>query len=268
MSTTLRGFAGDWHGNKNWALGALDRFKSQDVTVIYHVGDFGVWPGPSGKEFLYKVDARLRENDQTLYVVLGNHEDYNQVDKFQVGADGWLEHVFYPRIRFAPRGHVWVDGGARFAALGGAGSVDRNVRVEGVSWWPQEAVTRADVDTLVSNVTAHGWDRVDVLLTHEAPAGLHRPGGKLPAWFTPEVAHDCWQQRVLLREACDLVRPHSLVHGHWHTWFEDTLDGTGVDGGEYVTTVWGLPNEGHADNCVTAEPVRGVGLADVETAWF
>jgi hypothetical protein len=260
---SLVGFAGDWHGTTPWALQRLQAFAAEGVTHIYHVGDFGLWPGVDGETFLRKVNKAATEHGQTLFVVPGNHENYDQIARMTADADGWLVLDLYPALKFAPRGHVWLDGEVRFAALGGAGSVDRNIRVEGKTWWPEEAITCENVDTLVSNVTAHGWDRVDVLLTHDAPAGVHRPGGQLPAWFTPEVAHDCWSQRALLRNAVDLVTPRALVHGHWHRWFEDEIDGVTSNGVRYLTRVWGLPNEGHVDNCVVAEIVPGVGPVNV-----
>lgn len=67
-----------------------------------------------------------------------------------------------PSIRHAPRGHRWTWAGLRFLALGD----DRAYRVLGVSWWPEEASEAADVARCLEG------GPVDVMICHEAPAGL------------------------------------------------------------------------------------------------
>lgn len=258
------GFAGDWHGNLPWASRALKFFARDGITRVYHVGDFGLWPGRSGKKYLLDLHAIASDLDLELFIVLGNHEDYDRVDQMRTDDHGWLFLKDYPRFRFAPRGHVWLDGGTRMGALGGAGSIDRNLRTEGTSWWPGEEITELDCDALVANTAAAGWDRLDVLLTHEAPAGLRRVGLQpRPVWITPEVEHDCYTQRVRLRDAVDQVRPHMLVHGHWHEWHNDTIDGCSPSGVDYTTLVYGLTCDGMPRNCITGALTPGHGIADV-----
>lgn len=259
-------FAGDWHGNTAWALHSLRELAAAGIDRIYHVGDFGLWPGASGAAFLRKVNHLAVELGITLDVTLGNHDDYDRFAQLRPDADGWLRTKHTPAIRFAPRGHTWDDHGTRFASLGGAGSIDRNLRTEGRDWWPGEAIARSDVDTLAANVAAQDWDRVDVLITHEAPAGVERRGFPvLPRWVTPDVEQYCWEQRVTLRHAVDLVMPNVLVHGHWHEWRHDTLTGVGPGnpGPDYQTSVFGLGMDGDVRNIITAELIPYVGLHDI-----
>jgi hypothetical protein len=258
------GFAGDWHGNGPWAHRALALLKTAGATTIYHLGDFGLWPGPGGKQFLRTVQKTADLNGQTLYIVLGNHEDYSRVPAMRADDNGWLCLPAYPRLKFAPRGHTWVDRGTRMAALGGAGSIDLRLRTPGRSWWPEEEIAPADCATLTANVREQAWDRVDVMLTHEAPAGLRRVGmTPKPQWFTPEVEHYVWNQRVLLREALDTVRPRWLAHGHWHEWFRDAWDGTDENGRDYTCDVLGLDCDGTPNNLAVADLCPGVGLIDL-----
>jgi hypothetical protein len=258
-------FAGDWHGNTMWALHCLRELAAAGIDRIYHVGDFGLWPGESGAAFLRKVDAHATRYGITIDVTLGNHDDYDRFAQLRADEDGWLRTKHTPALRFAPRGHTWEDHGVRFASLGGAGSIDRNLRTAGRDWWPDEAIGRDDVRTLAANVTARGWDRVDVLITHEAPAGLTRRGfAVMPRWATPDVQQYCWEQRVRLRHATDLVMPHTLVHGHWHEWHHDELHGVGPgdSGAEYVTDVFSLSADGDVRNLITAELIPYVGVTD------
>ena len=260
------GFAGDWHGNVAWATSRLKAFGNAGISTVYHVGDFGLWPGSGGKKYLRVVNGTCEEADMRLFIVLGNHEDYDRVKLMRTDAEGWLYLKDYPLLRFATRGHTWVDAsGTRFAALGGAGSIDRNIRRPGVSWWADEELTEEDCSRLVGGVQGEGWPRVDVMITHEAPAGLRRLGVRPPpSWLTPEVESYCYAQRVRLREAMNRVAPRSLVHGHWHASYRDSWEGLTAEGVDYHCEVIGLPADDHPANSVTAVAVPGVGLVDVE----
>lgn len=245
-------FAGDWHGDQNWAVHSIYYLSKKGVKRIYQLGDFGLWPGPKGKRYLLEIARALRETSIKLYVILGNHEDYDRVSTMKSDEDGWLKLSSddYKDIYFASRGLTWIESGLKFAGLGGASSVDRLLRVEGVSWWPGEEITEADCNTLVANVRARGWERVDILLTHEAPAGItmiSALGGR-PAWLTEEVLYESHIQRVRLRDAVDTVIPKVVAHGHWHYLSRNEIQGVNFSGVDYSATVLGLSNEGSLDN--------------------
>ena len=242
-------FAGDWHGDANWGVRVINHLSTQGIKKIYHLGDFGVWPG--GKPFIMSLSKALIKHDMEIFVTLGNHEDYNQINKMPIDDNGLLHFSSpdYSRIHFFPRGYVWEDSGYKFGSLGGAGSADRTLRIENKSWWREEEITQTDCNKLLYNVGIRGWAGLDFLLTHEAPAGLTMNGFfPLPHWFTPEVQHDCYRQRILLREAMDYVTPKINMHGHWH--YKHITPYTGVDclGEDYTCTVIGLANEGTSDN--------------------
>ena len=76
------GVAGDWHGDRIWAISALRHFHQEDIRVVLHLGDFGVWPGPYGRIFLEQVERALETLDMVLLVTPGNHEDYDQIDSW------------------------------------------------------------------------------------------------------------------------------------------------------------------------------------------
>lgn len=262
----LTAFAGDWHGNTHWARRCLMTLATEGCRTVYHLGDFGLWPGGDGKDYLTRVHRALEENDQNIFIVLGNHEDYDRVSLMHSDDAGWLYLKNYPRMRFAPRGHVWLDGDTRMAALGGATSIDRRLRKPGQSWWSEEEITKLNVDSLVANVVAKEWERVDVLLTHDAPAGLRRVGmTPKPEWFTEEIEHDAWSGRLLLREAADSVCPRWLIHGHWHAYYRDTLEGIDLAGRDYTCEVIGLADDGNPHNILTAQLEAGVGLSHITT---
>lgn len=255
-------FAGDWHGDTGWAQKALARLALVGVGTVYQVGDFGLWPGDRGFKYLRKVAASLSQHDQRLYVVLGNHDDHDKHAQMVEAEDGWLRlrSEAYERIRFAPRAHLWEAHGLRFASLVGAGSIDRGLRTPGRDWWAEEEISDSDCAALVEMARERGWlpggraeagSGVDVFVSHEAPAGLRIRSWaqeSRPAWFTVEVEHYCWAQRVRLRGAVDQLAPNWLVHGHWHLRYSQVLLGATPDGGAYECQVIGLANEGTSGN--------------------
>ena len=255
-------FAGDWHGNTRWARHCLRAIGEQKIDTVFHLGDFGLWPGEEGENYLRELHAECEKAGIRIFITLGNHEDYSRVASMPTDEEGWLFLEPYPLFRFAPRGHVWRHGDVLFASLGGAGSVDYSLRTPGSSWWPEEAITPQDVEALKNGLSAAGGGRVDVFLSHDAPAGLHRQGMlPRPSWITPEVEHYTWQGRVLLADAVELAKPRALLHGHWHEWHDDALE---VGGDEMK--VWGLPEDGNWRNCISALPVAGVGITEVKFA--
>ena len=75
--------AGDWHGNTAWALDVIGRagelLAGEEHRVILHLGDFGLWPGDDGHEYICDVALALAEADASLWFVDGNHEDHDQL---------------------------------------------------------------------------------------------------------------------------------------------------------------------------------------------
>ena len=110
----------------------------------------------------------------------------------------------------------------RFGALGGAVSIDRAVRVENESWWPTEAITARDVDTLIERAP----DGLDVLLAHDAPM--------LPPSIRPLadliLRADCNDSNQHVARAVRATRPKLLLHGHYHRRYSASFLETEIEG--------------------------------------
>src|SRR5665811_263832 len=120
------GVVGDWHGTRTWALRCVRALADAGIGEIYHLGDFGIWPGPRGRNYLLDLDAALGSHAMTLFVTPGNHEDYDQIEELpaldlghEIGEVQWITD----HIAILPRGHRWERNGWSFASLGGAPSV-------------------------------------------------------------------------------------------------------------------------------------------------
>ncbi|GAA1506069.1 metallophosphoesterase [Nocardioides humi] len=123
MSTVA--LAGDWHGNTRWALARIADVAERGVALILHLGDFGIWPGTSGRTYLDRLEDACTEHGVGIWVTPGNHEDWGRLTRL------WADsaHAGQPlhltkHIAVLPRGYRFELEGRTFVSLGGAPSVD------------------------------------------------------------------------------------------------------------------------------------------------
>lgn len=196
---------GDVHGNTAFMRTAILRAAKRGISTILQVGDFGYWPHTkSGEKFLKDLERAAAEHGVTVWWIDGNHENHEWLGLKNRAEDGTVQ--VSEHCRYLPRGHRWEWNGVRFGALGGAFSIDWRLRVPMVSWWPQEVVHLRDIEHL-------GTEPLDVLVTHDHPAGIDLPSG-FSLRATDQAMSD--QQRLMLHEAVDQTNPRLVLHGHWH----------------------------------------------------
>lgn len=141
----------------------------------------------------------------TLILSGGNHDNWETLDRLPVEEDGLA--TYRSNIRILPRGSRTQICGLVVGGLGGAFSVDQGHRTEGRDWWRNEEPTAEEAQRLITD------GPVDVLITHDAPAGVPlRSQFDLP----PEIAASAEQTRLLLREVVDSLAPAHVFCGHWH----------------------------------------------------
>jgi hypothetical protein len=205
--------AGDWHASTRWAVTAIADIAAQldgePEKIILHLGDFGYWPGePGGGYYLRSVSEALKHYGMYVDFLDGNHEGHEALNTIRDFTSDVAVPVF-PRIRWLPRGTRWVWHGRTWLALGGAVSVDKGLRDEGVDWFPEEAITPEQA----AQVSAQG--HADVMVTHDCPAGVNLGLPVAPLEWLPQIpaaeAH-----RELLQTVVDAVQPSYLMHGHYH----------------------------------------------------
>jgi len=212
--------AGDWHGNRAWAEVCFDMAAVQACQVVLQLGDFGLWPGRED-EWLDHVDGLAERSGTELVWIDGNHENHDALRLWQSQADETGMVAMRDRVRWASRGARWDWAGTAFGALGGAVSIDRFLRREGVNWWPAEALTQDDVDRL-------GDAPLDVLVTHAAPSTFDRAHRRVP--IPQAILSDVTQVRDLLDQAVLRTNPRLVVHGHYHRRLTAELEERTVEG--------------------------------------
>ena len=201
--TTKVMFAGDIHGNLEHAGWLFDHAVENDVNVIIACGDFGYWPHYRwGEKYLKAVARMAKKNDIKFYWIDGNHENHDLLDDLVNTHGGGKPIPMYETIHYIPRGCVFTIGSKTIMGYGGAYSVDWNRRELGISWWAQERINEYAVAELPEQ-------KVDILVTHEAPLGKEIS-------YKDDIPISV-RQRELVSEIQQKTSPSLHVCGHHHT---------------------------------------------------
>ena len=219
--------AGDWHGNAAWAKKVIWEAKTllagEETRIILHLGDFGVWPG--GENYLTQVAFALDQADARLWFADGNHEWFPRLAAQRRDAERCRDQNLplvavdaYDVIWHLPRGHRWTWHGRTWLALGGGVSLDRAIRTEGRTWWPEEEITPEQAAKVIVDGGA------DVMVTHDCPSGVRHTFPPPPSfWDARDLARND-AHRELLQRVVDAVQPSHLMHGHLHRSYQRTSD--------------------------------------------
>lgn len=201
-------FLGDTHGDLAFAESAAKLARQHDAEVI-QLGDWGfLWPG---KDRLRTLSDMLIGERTAMRFIDGNHDDHPRLKKLRGRVRVRDVHIDV-NVIYQPRGSVHEDeDGTRFLFLGGAPSIDRDSRVEGRSWWPEETIKDAEFDLAMS-----AKKPIHVLVTHDAP--------DFPPGFSPKGSPSYQRDQLTSMKRVDALirrhRPEIHVHGHWHSKYE------------------------------------------------
>lgn len=136
--------------------------SKKDFVII--AGDCGaVWDKSKSDEYWQKW---LKERKFTTLFVDGNHENFELLNKYPVVEwNGGLVHMINDSLIHLMRGQVYNIDGLKIFTMGGATSVDKYRRTEGVSWWKEEIPSQEEFNNALDNLDKHNWE-VDIVVTH------------------------------------------------------------------------------------------------------
>ncbi len=140
------------------------KLTKDDYVII--AGDFGaLWEeGASEKTLKYYSDLPF-----TILFVDGNHENFDMLNSYPVTTwKGGKVHQIKPDIIHLMRGQVFEIEGNTIFTFGGATSIDKFMRKEGLSWWEQELPSYEELDEGIANLKRIGG-KVDYIITHSCP---------------------------------------------------------------------------------------------------
>jgi predicted phosphodiesterase len=215
--------AGDIHGALNQLFEDIRAFEAQlgvDFDQVLHVGDFGIWPDAT------RIDKATRHHDGAgdfpawwneqraapwpTTFIKGNHEDF-------VWLDARRDAQVLQGLTYLRNGHTidLVDpraGHIRVAGVGGCfGPSDYPRRSDRLQGYAKRHYTADEIERL-----ADAKD-VDIVLTHDAPAGVrfrrHRRG--------EDFISEAQGLDVLLAR----LQPRVCFFGHHHTRVDAEVSG-------------------------------------------
>lgn len=206
---------GDTHGTID--IGKLIRFFDEhdgdytkdDYLII--CGDVGV----CGFSTLEQDHTRsvLRDFPVTILFVDGNHENFAQLNSYSVDEwNGGKVHFIENDIIHLMRGQVFDIDGTKFFTFGGAYSIDKMFRREGISWFPEEIPTREEYEEGRENLEKAKF-QVDYILSHTGPREI------VAAMGYGEASEGETELRQFLQRVADNTDFDAWYFGHFH---EDT----------------------------------------------
>ena len=175
---------GDTHANIDIAKLNTTRFPQQkeltknDFVII--CGDFGLcWDG-SHREMWWQ-DWLTAKNFTTLWID-GNHENFDMLYQFPlIDKFGGKVREIAPDIYHLDRGQVLTIDGKKIFCMGGARSVDKEYRVEHISWWKEEMPSREEMERAIVALEQNNWC-VDYVITHCAFRLCLQAGTRMTRW--------------------------------------------------------------------------------------
>ena len=116
--------------------------------------------GSDAKSFITYFERYYNFN---LYFIDGNHERFPSLNALEEDEN----HMGYvsEHIRHLKRGRVYNIQGKKILTIGGADSIDKFRRTEGLDWWKDETITDEDIARVEPGY-------YDYVLTHCCPSHI------------------------------------------------------------------------------------------------
>ena len=198
--------AGDIHGM--WYY--LNNMISKELpNIILQVGDFGYWPHYHKSTKFdgtgFEWDQYGIENKNTkIYFCDGNHENHDALEEL-IDKNNHQNPIQIPNMNnvfYMPRGSVLRVENKNILFIGGAYSIDKINRIPFNSWWPQEQISRKDIERL-DEIEKN----IDIVISHTLPLQCFK-------YLDLSIIHEDsprWLDIVF-----DKFKPKKWYFGHFH----------------------------------------------------
>lgn len=203
---------GDTHNRQDFAKLKYFAKRNPHLTKNDYVviaGDFGgVWRSASLQEDLLPYE----QLPFTVLWVDGNHENFSLLQTYPVREwKGGKVHFIKPDIIHLMRGQVFTLEGKTVFTFGGATSIDKYLRTEGVSWWKEEMPSHEELSEGIQNLQRYN-NKVDYIVTHSC--------GERALMYPPLRTRSFQMQRYpenqMLAYFEDIVDYTHWYFGHYH----------------------------------------------------
>ena len=186
-------FIGDAHGK--WR----ELKESLDPSV-----DYSIQVGDMGFGFPNKVYPEFPSN---FYWIAGNHDNFEELE-------------LNPPSHYIPKSQTRLLGSVTLGFLGGGESIDKNWRIHGSSWWPQETITFKEMEEAIIKFNLH---KPKIICTHECPLSIRNmvTGSNkidIKGFDTSSKALEIVWKNLS-------YKPEYWIFGHHHVSFDKTFNG-------------------------------------------
>jgi hypothetical protein len=146
------------------------QLSKDDYLIV--LGDFGLpWDINISDTDKHWLDWLKDRNFTTLFVD-GNHENFDYLNKCPTDLKFGSEvGKVWDSVYHLKRGNVYTINDKTFFVMGGAVSIDKLNRTEGLSWWKDETPSHKEFEHSLKTLDSYGWG-VDYVLTHTAPKSI------------------------------------------------------------------------------------------------
>lgn len=202
---------GDKHGDLLPILQFIWRFDLGEESRIIVCGDMGICWRKDKKDFEAQVFNYERNcNGVHLYWIDGNHENFDIINSFEGGPIYHnSEHIHY--ISRGTTFSAIINGNKRkMLFLGGADSIDKSRRIEGLSWWPQEQITLENINKVFP-------EHYDYVFTHCCPYSYFHKNRGFLCTHGGELRDITHQSEEMLDLLFDKITYNHHYFGHYHT---------------------------------------------------
>jgi Icc-related predicted phosphoesterase len=192
-------FFGDVHGKVREFSSILENLPS-DVTSVVQVGDMGV--GFDQSAYWHEKLDELLMNANARFL-RGNHDNPTTCTSMKSWIrDGLVENdIMY---------------------CGGAWSIDRSFRIEGIDWWKDEELSYEELNRVLN---IYDIVRPRIMVTHDCPLSVSK---KLFIDSSRSFSNQQFHTRTgaALDAMFDMHQPKLFVFGHWHYDADEVINGT------------------------------------------
>jgi Icc-related predicted phosphoesterase len=163
------------------------------LEMVICCGDFGFWPKvkwAKPMEFIKPKNVKVLWCD-------GNHENHWQLKLRE--SDEIVKNVIY-----MPRGsHITLSDGRNVLFMGGADSIDKDARMLGIDWFPDEVISMSDMVDLPDI-------NIDIVISHTCPYELT---DKMLEYNPYKIGDPSTHALQIILEK---YKPKLWYFGHWH----------------------------------------------------
>jgi len=227
-------FFGDTHRS-------IDMKKIKEVKTdinktnkFFILGDWGgLWHNNFKKDykFLIKWINLQQEKNFELFIIPGNHENYNVINKLPEtvieNKDNYIKVKIlkiinpwtnkYKGTFYILKNGIHKINNKNVLTIRGAMSIDKKYRTENIDWWKQEILTEKEKENIINEIKSYNG-KFDYVLSHTCPVKIAK---KLVNLYNYEKIND--PNALFLQDIYDKYLKNKFnlwLFGHFHKDYE------------------------------------------------